>query len=154
MSNSKVFSVRLQTVLLTIPLVELLDNCSINREISCIFFFFLEYSQSYSLLLFLSNYFYCQTEMETICYCSGISYISKLYQKAVEYTGFVSGKMSLNPLCHSLSLDFLFCNINIIFYQANLLFRIKRHIKSFPDKKKLREFIITKPVLQEMIGLL
>ena len=40
-------------------------------------------------------------------------------------------------------------------YPANLSFRIKGQIKSFPDKKKLKEFIITRPVLHEMLkGLL
>ena len=40
-------------------------------------------------------------------------------------------------------------------YSTKLSFRIKGQIKSFPDKKKLKEFIITKPVLQEMLkGLL
>ena len=35
-------------------------------------------------------------------------------------------------------------------YPAKLLFRIKGQIKYFPDKKKL-EFIITKPLLYEML---
>ena len=40
-------------------------------------------------------------------------------------------------------------------YPAKLSFRIKRQIKNSPDKEKLKEFIITKPVLQEMLkGLL
>ena len=30
---------------------------------------------------------------------------------------------------------------------AKLLFRIERQVKSFPDKKKLKNFIITKPLL-------
>ena len=34
---------------------------------------------------------------------------------------------------------------------AKLLFRIKGQIKSFPDKKKLKEFIITKPLSHEML---
>ena len=34
---------------------------------------------------------------------------------------------------------------------ANLSFRIEGQIKSFPDKKKLKEFITTKPVLYEML---
>ena len=38
-----------------------------------------------------------------------------------------------------------------LLYPAKLLFRIKRQIKSFPDKKKLMEFITTKPVLCEML---
>ena len=29
-----------------------------------------------------------------------------------------------------------------------LSFKIKREIRSFPDKKKLKEFVNTKPVLQ------
>ena len=36
-----------------------------------------------------------------------------------------------------------------LLYPAKLSFRIERQIKSFPDKKMLKEFIITKPVLQE-----
>ena len=36
-------------------------------------------------------------------------------------------------------------------YPAKLSFRIKGWIKSFPDKKKLKEFIITKPLLYEML---
>nr|KAF6418702.1 hypothetical protein HJG63_008740 [Rousettus aegyptiacus] len=35
----------------------------------------------------------------------------------------------------------------IIFYPAKLLFRVKRQMKSFPDKNKLKEFINTKPIL-------
>ena len=38
-----------------------------------------------------------------------------------------------------------------LFYPAKLSFRIEGHIKSFPDKKKLKEFIITKPLLYEML---
>ena len=34
---------------------------------------------------------------------------------------------------------------------AKLSFRIKGQIKSFPDKKKLKEFIITKPLLYKML---
>ena len=34
---------------------------------------------------------------------------------------------------------------------AKLSFRIRGQIKSFPDKKKLKEFIITKPLLYEML---
>ena len=42
-----------------------------------------------------------------------------------------------------------------LLYPAKLSFRIKGQIKSFPDKKKLKEFIITRPVLYEMLkGLL
>ena len=36
-------------------------------------------------------------------------------------------------------------------YPAKLSFRIKGQIKSFPDKKKLKEFIITKPLLYEIL---
>ena len=32
-----------------------------------------------------------------------------------------------------------------LLYPAKLSFRIEEHIKSFPDKKKLKEYIITKP---------
>ena len=38
-----------------------------------------------------------------------------------------------------------------LFYPAKLTFRIKGQIKSFPDKKKLNEFIITKPLLYEIL---
>ena len=38
-----------------------------------------------------------------------------------------------------------------LLYQAKLSFRIKGQIKSFPDKKKLKEFTITKPLLYEML---
>ena len=42
-----------------------------------------------------------------------------------------------------------------ILYPAMLSFRAEGQIKSSPDKKKLYEFIITKPVLQKMLeGLL
>ena len=34
-----------------------------------------------------------------------------------------------------------------LLYPANLPFRIKGQVKSFQDKKKLKEFIFTKPVL-------
>ena len=34
---------------------------------------------------------------------------------------------------------------------AKISFRIERHIKSFLDKKKLKDFITTKPVLYEML---
>ena len=37
-----------------------------------------------------------------------------------------------------------------LLYPAKLSFRIRGQIKSFPDKKKLKEFIITKPLLYEM----
>ena len=36
-------------------------------------------------------------------------------------------------------------------YHARLSFRIKEQITSFPDKEKLKEFIITKPVLEGML---
>ena len=38
-----------------------------------------------------------------------------------------------------------------LFYPAKLSFRIKGQIKSFPDKKKLKEFINTKSLLYEML---
>ena len=38
----------------------------------------------------------------------------------------------------------------ILLYPANLSFRIEGQIKSFPDKKKLKRFITTKPLLYEM----
>ena len=38
-----------------------------------------------------------------------------------------------------------------LLYPAKLSFRIKGQIKRFPDKKKLKEFIITKPLLYEML---
>ena len=38
-----------------------------------------------------------------------------------------------------------------IFYPARLSFRFDGEIKSFPDKQKLREFIPTKPALQQML---
>ena len=42
-----------------------------------------------------------------------------------------------------------------LLYLAKLSFRIKGPILSVPDKKKLKEFITTKPVLHEMLkGLL
>ena len=37
-----------------------------------------------------------------------------------------------------------------LIYPEKLSFRIEGQIKSFPDMRKLREFITTKPVLQEM----
>ena len=40
-------------------------------------------------------------------------------------------------------------------YRARLLFKIEGEIRSFPDKKNLKEFVNTKPVLQRMLkGLL
>ena len=42
-----------------------------------------------------------------------------------------------------------------LLYPAKLLFRMEGQIKCFPDKVKLKEFIITKPLLYEMLkGLL
>ena len=38
-----------------------------------------------------------------------------------------------------------------LLYPAKLSFRIEGQIKSFPDKKKLKEFITTKPLLYEML---
>ena len=38
-----------------------------------------------------------------------------------------------------------------LFYPANLSFRVEGQIKYFPDKIKLKEFIITKPLLYEML---
>ena len=38
-----------------------------------------------------------------------------------------------------------------LFYPAKLLFRMEGQIKSFPVKVKLKEFIITKPLLCEML---
>ena len=38
-----------------------------------------------------------------------------------------------------------------LLYPAKLSFRTKGQIKSFPDKKKLKELIITKLVLCEML---
>ena len=38
-----------------------------------------------------------------------------------------------------------------LFYAAKISFRIKGQVISFPDKKKLKEFIITKPLLHEML---
>ena len=38
-----------------------------------------------------------------------------------------------------------------LLYPAKLSFRIKVQMKSFPDKKKLKEFIITKQLLYEML---
>ena len=37
-----------------------------------------------------------------------------------------------------------------LLYPTNISFRIVGQIKSFPDKKKLNEFMITKPLLYEM----
>ena len=38
-----------------------------------------------------------------------------------------------------------------LLYPAELSFRIKGQTESFPNKKKLKEFIITKPLLYEML---
>ena len=38
-----------------------------------------------------------------------------------------------------------------LLYPAKLSFRIEGQIKSFPDKKKLKEFFITEPLLCEML---
>ena len=38
-----------------------------------------------------------------------------------------------------------------LFSPTKLSFRIEVQIKNFPDKKKLKEFIITKPLLYEML---
>ena len=37
-----------------------------------------------------------------------------------------------------------------LFYPSNTSFRIAEQIKSFPDKKKLKEFIITKPLYERL----
>ena len=38
-----------------------------------------------------------------------------------------------------------------LLYPAKLPFRMEGHIKCFPDKVKLKEFIITKPLLYETL---
>ena len=38
-----------------------------------------------------------------------------------------------------------------LIYTAKLLLRIKGHVKSLPDKKKLKKFITTKPVLYKIL---
>ena len=38
-----------------------------------------------------------------------------------------------------------------LLYPAKISFRLKGQIKSFQDKKKLKEFIITKPLLYDML---
>ena len=38
-----------------------------------------------------------------------------------------------------------------LLYPAKISFSIDKQKKSFPDKEKLKEFIITKPLLYEMI---
>ena len=40
---------------------------------------------------------------------------------------------------------------SILFYPAKLSFRMEGQIKCFPDKVKLKEFIIIKPLLHEML---
>ena len=39
-----------------------------------------------------------------------------------------------------------------LLYPAKLSFRMEGQIKCFPDKVKFKEFIITKPLLYEMLG--
>ena len=42
-----------------------------------------------------------------------------------------------------------------LLYPTKLSFKIEGEIRSFPDKKKLKKFVSTKPVLQRMLkGLL
>ena len=38
-----------------------------------------------------------------------------------------------------------------IFYPARLSFRIEGEIKSFQDRQKLKEYVTTKPALQEIL---
>ena len=38
-----------------------------------------------------------------------------------------------------------------ILYPERMSFKIEREIKSFQDKQKLKEFVITKPALQEVV---
>ena len=38
-----------------------------------------------------------------------------------------------------------------LLYPAKIPFRIKGQVKCFPDKIKLKEFIITKPLLHKML---
>ena len=38
-----------------------------------------------------------------------------------------------------------------LLYTARLSFKIKEEIRSFPDKKKLKEFVNTNQVLQQML---
>ena len=38
-----------------------------------------------------------------------------------------------------------------VLYPARLSFRIDGEIKAFPDKQKLKEFVTTKPALQEIL---
>ena len=39
----------------------------------------------------------------------------------------------------------------IVLYPARISFRFEEEIKSFTDKQKLREFITTKPAIQQML---
>ena len=39
-----------------------------------------------------------------------------------------------------------------LLYPTNLSFRIEGQIQCFPDKVKVKEFIITKPLLHEMLN--
>ena len=41
-----------------------------------------------------------------------------------------------------------------LLYPAKLSFRMEGQVKCFPDKVKLKEFIITKPLLYEMLKIL
>ena len=41
-----------------------------------------------------------------------------------------------------------------LLYPARLSFKIEGEIKSFPDKRKLKESVTTKPVLQEILKVL
>ena len=38
-----------------------------------------------------------------------------------------------------------------LFYPAKISFRLEGQIKCFPDKVKVKEFIITKPLLYEIL---
>ena len=38
-----------------------------------------------------------------------------------------------------------------LLYPARLPFKIKRELRSFPDKKKIKEFVNTKPILQQIL---
>ena len=38
-----------------------------------------------------------------------------------------------------------------LFYSARLSLKIEGEIRSFPDKKKLKEFVNSKPVLQQVL---
>ena len=41
-----------------------------------------------------------------------------------------------------------------LLYPAKIPFRIEGQIKNFPVKKKLKKFVITKPLLNEMLKVL